>query len=158
MPVMFPTETVHNKTQTQLQYVKSSLSPYIEAVNRTLPTLVTDMLPLKKCFTGAQWGFLENSQMTVWDPQHGEAQAQIRLPIVMETLNSIPDMTPLVNRYNDVMEAMPDRDSVQYFYDNVSGVIEMSMFCYHCTVATMKVMSFDIYTLVCFFNLIFSIH
>ena len=56
----------------------------------------------------------------MWDPQHGEVQAEIHLPVAMETLDSMPDVTPWVEQYNDVMNSLPDEDTVQYFYDNVS--------------------------------------
>ena len=64
--------------------------------------------------------FLQNSHVTVWDPEHGEIQAELRLPVAMETLDSMPDMTPLVDQYNEAVDSLPDMDTVQYFYDNVS--------------------------------------
>ena len=62
----------------------------------------------------------QQSRVSVWDPQHGEVQAEIHLPVAMETLDSMPDVTPWVEQYNDVMNSLPDEDTVQYFYDNVS--------------------------------------
>ncbi|KAL8574772.1 hypothetical protein ACOMHN_035315 [Nucella lapillus] len=62
--------------------------------------------------------FLQKSHVTVWDPEHGEIQAEIHLPLSMETFDSVPDVTPLVTQYNNVMKKVPDMDTVQYFYDH----------------------------------------
>jgi len=63
--------------------------------------------------------FLQKSHVTVWDPEHGEIQAELHLPVAMETLTSVPDVTPLVERYNRVVDrVVPSKDTVQYFYDN----------------------------------------
>ncbi|KAL8574776.1 hypothetical protein ACOMHN_035319 [Nucella lapillus] len=62
--------------------------------------------------------FLQKSHVTVWDPEHAEIQAEIHLPLAMETFDSVPDVTPLVTQYNNVMKKVPDMDTVQYFYDH----------------------------------------
>jgi len=63
--------------------------------------------------------FLQKSHVTVWSPEQGEVQAELHLPVAMETLTSMPDVTPLVDRYNHVVDTVvPSRDTVQYFYDN----------------------------------------
>ena len=65
--------------------------------------------------------FLQQSHVTVWDPAHGEVQAELALPVAMDTLTALPDVTPLLDRYNDVVDTVvPSKDTAQYFYDNVS--------------------------------------
>ena len=59
--------------------------------------------------------------MTVWDPEHGEIQSELHLPVPMTSFNTLPDVTPIVQQYNDVVDHyVPSKDTVQYFYDNVS--------------------------------------
>jgi len=41
---------------------------------------------------------LYKSPITVWDPEHGEIQAQVKLPFNWEKLDDIPDFSPLVKK------------------------------------------------------------
>jgi len=94
---------------------EENLVKHMESIVELLKEIVEEELNI---YT-AHFRFLQDSHVTVWDPEHGEFQAQLRLPVAMETLDSMPDVTPIVEQYNDVMDNyVPDMDTVQYFYDN----------------------------------------
>ena len=95
---------------------EDNLKKHLHSIATLLKEIVQEELQVyTRHFT-----FLQKSRVSVWDPEHGEIQAEIHLPVAMETLDSMPDVSPLVDRYYDVMDSMPDMDTVQYFYDNVS--------------------------------------
>lgn len=97
--------------------VEENLQKHLRSIVTLLKEIVQEELEV---YT-RHFRFLKDSHVTVWDPEHGEIQAEIRLPVAMETLDSMPDMTPLVEQYNDAVDNLvPDMDTVQYFYDNVS--------------------------------------
>jgi len=68
----------------------------------------------------AHFRFLQDSHVTVWQPMNGEIQAELRLPVAMENLHSMPDFTPIIQQYNDLADSMDNMDmsAVNYFYDN----------------------------------------
>ncbi|XP_076472801.1 uncharacterized protein LOC143302134 isoform X1 [Babylonia areolata] len=84
----------------------------------SIATLLKEIIEEELEIYARHFRFLQKSHVTVWDPEHGEIQAEIHLPVAMETLDSMPDMTPLVTKYNEVMNSVPDMDTVQYFYDH----------------------------------------
>ena len=97
--------------------VEENVKKHLRSIATLLKEIVQEELEM---YTG-HFRFLQDSHVTVWDPEHGEIQAEIRLPVAMETLDSMPDVTPLVEQYNDAVDNMsPNMDAVQYFYDNVS--------------------------------------
>ena len=66
---------------------------------------------------------LSDSRVTVWNPEHGEIQAEVRLPFAMESFTSLPEFTTLIDDYKDVVDAyVPDMDTLQDIYHNVSYV------------------------------------
>ncbi|KAK7094147.1 hypothetical protein V1264_007812 [Littorina saxatilis] len=85
----------------------------------SIATLLKEIVQEEMEIYTRHFRFLQKSHVTVWDPEHGEIQVETQLPVAMETLDSMPDVTPLVEQYNDVVDTMvPDMDTVQYFYDN----------------------------------------
>ncbi|XP_076436385.1 uncharacterized protein LOC143275928 [Babylonia areolata] len=94
--------------------VEDNLKKHLHSIATLLKEIVEEELHV---YTH-HFRFLQKSHVTVWDPEHGEIQAETYLPLAMETLDSLPDMTPLVTQYNEVMSSVPDMDTVQYFYDH----------------------------------------
>jgi len=95
--------------------VEENLKKHLISIAELLKEIVQEEVEM---YT-RHFSFLQKSQVTVWDPKQGEVQAELHLPVAMETLTSLPDVSPLVERYNDVVDTVvPSRDTVQYFYDN----------------------------------------
>merc|ERR1712048_924562 len=85
----------------------------------SIATLLKEIVQEEVALYTRHFRFLEKSHVTVWNPEHGEIQAELALPVAMDTLTSMPDVSPLVERYNDVVDTVvPSKDTVQYFYDN----------------------------------------
>ncbi|KAL8597069.1 hypothetical protein ACOMHN_057558 [Nucella lapillus] len=93
--------------------VEENLKKHLHSIATLLKEIVQEEMEI---YT-RHFRFLQQSHVTVWDPEHGEVQAETHLPVAMETLDSMPDVTPLVTQYQEVMKSMPDMDTVQYFYD-----------------------------------------
>merc|ERR1712142_946166 len=94
--------------------LEENLKKHAESAARLIKEIVQEEMDV---YT-RHFRFLGDSRVTVWDPENGEIQAETHLPVAMETLDSMPDMTPLVESYNDAVDSLPDMDTVQYFYDN----------------------------------------
>ena len=85
---------------------------------RSIATLLKEIIEEEMDIYTRHFRFLQRSHVTVWDPEHGEIQAEISLPVAMETLDSMPDVTPLIDQYNEVMNSVPNMDTVEYFYNH----------------------------------------
>ena len=59
--------------------------------------------------------------ITVWDPEHGEIQAEFRLPVDVHRLDELPDMSPLAKQ---VTVYLPDQSTV----DTISKVSGQDIF------------------------------
>ncbi|RUS87829.1 hypothetical protein EGW08_004428 [Elysia chlorotica] len=51
--------------------------------------------------------------ITVWDPEHGEIQADFRLPVDVARLDEMPDLSPLVANYT---RYLPDQGAWEFVY------------------------------------------
>jgi hypothetical protein len=101
----------------QYWQVDENLVKHMESIVTLMKEIVQEELRMYQ----PHFRFLHDTNLTMWDPAHGEIQAEIHLPLPMATLTSLPDVTPLVEQYNDVVDNyVPSQDTVQYFYDNVS--------------------------------------
>jgi len=95
--------------------VEENLKKHLISIAELLKEIVQEEVEM---YT-RHFSFLQKSHVTVWEPQQGEVQAELHLPVAMETLTALPDVSPLVERYNHVVDTVvPSRDTVQYFYDN----------------------------------------
>merc|ERR1719204_2118753 len=88
--------------------VEENLKKHLISIAELLKEIVQEEVEM---YT-RHFSFLQKSHVTVWDPKQGEVQAELHLPVAMETLTSLPDVSPMVERYNHVV------DTVQHFYDN----------------------------------------
>jgi len=94
---------------------EQNIVEHLESIVQLLKEIVHEELAL---YT-PHFRFLQDSHVTVWQPMKGEIQAELSLPVAMETLDSMPDVTPIVDGYNNAVDRyVPDMDTVQYFYDN----------------------------------------
>ncbi|GFS05085.1 apolipophorin long isoform [Elysia marginata] len=54
--------------------------------------------------------------ITVWDPEHGEVQAEFRLPVDVTRLDEVPDLSPLAKRFTIYL---PDQSTMEAIYEIV---------------------------------------
>lgn len=91
---------------------------------RSIVTLVKDIIADEMEVYASHFRFLRDSRVTVWNPDGGEVQVEVSLPVAMETLDSMPDVTPIVREYNNAISTVnnyvPDRETIQDMYNNVS--------------------------------------
>jgi len=67
---------------------------------------------------------LNKNPITVWDPEHGEIQAELSLPIDVNSLQEVPDVSPLVKKANKVAKQvavyLPDQTTWKRINEAVS--------------------------------------
>ncbi len=66
--------------------------------------------------------FLEKSRITVWDPEHGEIQMELYLPVPLESLDTLPelDTSYLEKAKNTLKKYIPEKKTLQKYYERVS--------------------------------------
>ncbi|GFS01680.1 apolipophorin [Elysia marginata] len=52
--------------------------------------------------------------ITVWDPEHGEVQAEFRLPVDVTRLDEMPDLSPLAKRFTIYL---PEQSTMEAIYE-----------------------------------------
>ncbi|XP_071119448.1 uncharacterized protein [Haliotis cracherodii] len=63
-----------------------------------------------------------NPKITVWDPERGEIQIELCLPIPLRSLDRLPDVQPYVqNAKTTVSKYIPDRTSLKRWYKKYSA-------------------------------------
>ncbi|XP_046338509.2 uncharacterized protein LOC124119888 [Haliotis rufescens] len=63
-----------------------------------------------------------NPQITAWDPEHGEIQIELCLPIPLRSLDRLPDVQPYVqNAKATVSKYIPDKTTLERLYKNYSA-------------------------------------
>ncbi|XP_067677415.1 uncharacterized protein [Haliotis asinina] len=56
-------------------------------------------------------------KITVWDPEHGEIQIELSLPIPLKSLDTLPDVQPYVQKATTAInEYIPDKTSLRRLY------------------------------------------
>ena len=62
----------------------------------------------------------KKSKVTVYDPEHGEIQLEVYLPINVQSLNTVPTVMPRIQRFYN--RYIPDGQTLQNYY-SVSTVL-----------------------------------
>ncbi|XP_046557707.1 uncharacterized protein LOC124266910 isoform X2 [Haliotis rubra] len=61
-------------------------------------------------------------KITVWDPEHGEIQMELSLPISLRSLDTLPDVQPYVQKAKTaVNKYIPDKTSLKKLYKKYSA-------------------------------------
>ena len=95
---------------------EESLKRHLVSAARLLEEIVREELALY----AKHFRFLRDSRVTVWQPERGEVQAELHLPVAMETLTSAPDAAPLVAHYRHVAGRLArGKDAVTWMYEQV---------------------------------------
>lgn len=67
--------------------------------------------------------FLQQSKVTVYDPEQGEIQAEVVLPIHLKSLREMPDLQfyhTYLQQANDAIDQyVPDKSTVLHYYNQV---------------------------------------
>ncbi|XP_070194611.1 uncharacterized protein [Littorina saxatilis] len=65
-----------------------------------------------------KFSFLKKSKVTVYDPEQGEIQVEVFLPVALKSLQELPDLSFYVKQADDVMDRyVPDKDTVLHYYN-----------------------------------------
>ncbi|KAK7501815.1 hypothetical protein BaRGS_00006901, partial [Batillaria attramentaria] len=97
------------------QQVEENMKKHLHSIVNLIKEIIADEMEV---YT-AHFRFLKDSHVTVWDPEHGEVQVEVSLPVPMETLDSLPDVTPIIREYNNAVNTyVPDRETIQDLYNN----------------------------------------
>ncbi|XP_067677413.1 uncharacterized protein [Haliotis asinina] len=60
-------------------------------------------------------------KITVWDPEHGEIQIELNLPIPLKSLDTLPDVQPYLRKVTTTInEYIPDKTSLKKLYRKYS--------------------------------------
>ncbi|KAK3772196.1 hypothetical protein RRG08_035236 [Elysia crispata] len=81
--------------------VEENIQAHAQRVLNLIKQIVEDEL---KEYAEDLQGLYQNP-ITVWQPDNGEVQAEIRLPMDVSRLDQVPDMSPLINQ---ISAQMPD--------------------------------------------------
>lgn len=64
---------------------------------------------------------LKNSHVTVYDPENGEIQVELKLPFQLKSLSELPDVQPYLQEVQESVQAyIPDKSTVLSYINKVS--------------------------------------
>ena len=97
--------------------MEENIQEHLRSIFETLKDLIEDEVKQYR----DQLVFLQKTRITVWDPAHGEIQAELYLPIPLESLKELPDVQPYVQQaQTSVNKYIPQRSTITRYYNTVS--------------------------------------
>ncbi|XP_067679783.1 uncharacterized protein [Haliotis asinina] len=94
--------------------VEENLQKHIHSIYEIIKEMVEEEIEKYTQYLN----FLEKSKVTVWDPEHGEIQMDVYLPIPLKSLDSLPEMDAYVDRVRKTVDQyLPDRETIKQYYD-----------------------------------------
>ena len=88
---------------------------------KSIFTMLVEMIQEELEHYESYLDILDRSRVIVMDPDHGEIQVEVYLPIPLSSLDTLPDVIPHLDRVRDsVNNYIPDRSTLQKYYEDVS--------------------------------------
>ncbi|XP_071116773.1 uncharacterized protein [Haliotis cracherodii] len=92
--------------------VEENLKQHLQSIYDILKEMVEEEVQKYR----EQLVFLEKSKVTVWDPQHGEIQIELYLPIPVQSLDTLPEIQTYVQKAKTAISTyIPDRATYQRY-------------------------------------------
>lgn len=96
--------------------VEENLQEHLSSIYEIIKEMVEEEIQKYRQYLN----FLEKSKVTVWDPEHGEIQMDVYLPIPLKSLDSLPEVDAYVDRVKNAVDRYtPDRETIKQYYDKV---------------------------------------
>ncbi|XP_046361600.2 uncharacterized protein LOC124138779 [Haliotis rufescens] len=94
--------------------VEENLQKHLSSIYEIIKEMVEEEIQKYRQYLN----FLEKSKVTVWDPEHGEIQMDVYLPIPLKSLDSLPEVDSYVDRVKNAVDRYtPDRETIKQYYD-----------------------------------------
>ncbi|XP_046569575.1 uncharacterized protein LOC124277891 [Haliotis rubra] len=92
--------------------VEENLKQHLQSIYEIIKEMIEEEVQKYR----EQLVFLEKSKVTVWDPEHGEIQIDLYLPIPLQSLDTLPEIQTYVQRAKTAINTyIPDKATYQRY-------------------------------------------
>ena len=95
--------------------------------------LISELIESEMQKLGEKVSFLQQSQVTVYDPEQGEVQVEVVLPVHLTSLRELPDLQDYLQQADDAIEQyVPAKATVLNYYNQVKDRLCRLPVCTRC--------------------------